>query len=281
MFSLLELLPESTLFNIIDVGASFNPGEPAPYQGFVDAGKARVIGFEPDLAECERLNQTFGLPHRFLPHFVGDGGPATFYETNRVLTGSLFPANTALLEKFQNLAEVVTPVAEHPVETSRLDDLDLEEIADVDYLKIDVQGAELAVFRGAPRLLAETLVICTEVEFVELYKGQPLFADVDAFLRQSGFQFHRFDGFASRAFKPLIYNNDINAGGGQILWSDAIYVRDWMRLDELSADKLLKYAVLAHDLLHSYDLAHLVLSALDRKAGSELADLYLGRLTNQ
>ncbi|UCV04573.1 FkbM family methyltransferase [Dechloromonas denitrificans] len=279
MFSLLELLPESTLFNIIDVGASFNPGEPAPYQGFVDAGKARVIGFEPDLAECERLNQTFGSPHRFLPHFVGDGGPATFYETNWVLTGSLFPANTALLEKFQNLAEVVTPVAEHPVETSRLDDL--QEIADVDYLKIDVQGAELAVFRGAPRLLAETLVICTEVEFVELYKGQPLFADVDAFLRQSGFQFHRFDGFASRAFKPLIYNNDINAGGGQILWSDAIYVRDWMRLDELSADKLLKYAVLAHDLLHSYDLAHLVLSALDCKAGSELADLYLGRLTNQ
>ena len=279
MFSLLELLPESTLFNIIDVGASFNPGGPAPYQGFVDAGKARVTGFEPNFAECERLNQTFGLPHRFLPHFVGDGGPATFYETNWALTGSLFPANTALLEKFQNLAELTTPVAEHPVETMRLDDL--EEIVDVDYFKIDVQGAELLVFRGAPRLLAETLVICTEVEFVELYKGQPLFADVDAFLRQSGFKLHRFNGFGTRAFKPLIFNNDINAGGGQILWSDAIYVRDWMRLDELSADKLLKYAVLAHDLLHSYDLTHLVLSALDCKAGSELADLYLGRLTNQ
>lgn len=279
MFSLLELLPESTRFNIIDVGASFNPGEPAPYQGFVDAGKARVIGFEPDQAECERLNQTFGLPHRFLPYFVGDGGPATYYETNWVLTGSLFPANTVLLEKFQNLAEVVTPVAEHPIETTRLDDL--EEIGDVDYFKIDVQGAELAVFRGAPLLLAETLVICTEVEFVELYKGQPLFADVDAFLRQSGFQFHRFDGLASRVFKPLIYNNDLNAGGRQVLWSDAIYVRDWMLLDQLGEEKLLKYAVLAHDLLCSYDLAHLVLSALDRKVGSELAGLYLDRLIKE
>jgi hypothetical protein len=31
-------------------------------------------------------------------------------------------------------------------------------------------------------------VITTEVEFVPLYEGQPLFGDIDVFLRQHGFK---------------------------------------------------------------------------------------------
>jgi hypothetical protein len=168
-------------------------------------------------------------------------------------------------------------VARHAVSTTRIDDI--AEIDNVDLFKIDVQGAELAVFRHASRALARALVVQTEVEFVELYRGQPLFADVDTFLRSQGFQFHAFNGISGRAFKPLVFNNDPNAPIRQALWSDAIYVRDWMRLDELDTDRLQKYAALAHDLLGSYDLAHLVLEALDRKVRGNLAARYLQRLT--
>jgi ribosomal-protein-alanine N-acetyltransferase len=42
--------------------------------------------------------------------------------------------------------------------------------------------------------------------------------------------------------------------------------------------KLRKYPILAHDLLQSYDLAHVALAALDRKTGGDLAAAYLGRL---
>lgn len=274
MWSMLEYFPEGFLINILDVGAALS--ERPPYQALVDAGRARVMGFEPNAQECERLNQAYGEPHHFYPHFVGDGKQATFHETNWALTGSLFPPNTPLLEKFQNLAEVVTPVAEHAVSTTRLDDIG--QIDDVDFIKIDIQGGELAVFRNALRLLPGTLLIQTEVEFVELYKGQPMFADVDNFLRGNGFQFHCFAGFGGRAFKPLVRNKDVNRGVRQLLWADAFYVSDWMRLDELPVIKLQKYAVLAHDLLMSFDLAHLVLSALDRKTGSSLAEAYLQRL---
>ena len=272
MWSLLEFFPSNFLINVLDVGAALS--ERPPYQPLVDAGRARIIGFEPDGAECERLNKTFGPPHRFFPHFVGDGQPATFHETNWALTGSLFAPNTPLLEKFQNLSELVTPVAMHAVDTTRVDDL--VEIEDVDFFKMDVQGSELAVFENARRILADTLVIDTEVEFVELYQGQPLFADVDAFLRRQGFQFHTFNGYAARPFKPLA---NISQGCRQLLWSDAIYVRDWMHLDGLSEIKLQKYAVLAHDLLKSYDLAHLVLTALDKKTGGDVASAYLNRLS--
>jgi FkbM family methyltransferase len=274
MWSLLEFFPENLAIEILDIGAALS--ERPPYQPLVDAGRARLTGFEPNAGECERLNREYGKPHRFFPYFVGDGRPAKFHETNWPLTGSLYEPNSPLLGKFQNLAEVVTPVAKHAVSTRRLDDI--AEISDVDFFKIDVQGSELAIFRNASRALSTTLLIQTEVEFVELYREQPMFADVDSFLRSRGFQFHTFSGFGGRAFKPLVANQNINMPFRQALWADAIYVRDWMRLEALGEAKLRKYAILAHDLLQSYDLAHLVLVALDSKTAGGLAPAYLKRL---
>ncbi|TAN46772.1 MAG: FkbM family methyltransferase, partial [Rhodospirillales bacterium] len=223
MWSLADILPGTAVINVLDIGAAL--GERPPYQSLVEAGKARVIGFEPDLKEIERLRQAYGKSHRFFPFFVGDGQPATFHETNWPPTGSLFEPNTALLEKFNNMAELTQPVGQHPVATKRIDDI--EDIKDIDFIKIDVQGSELAVLQNALQALSKTLLIQAEVEFVELYKGQPLFADLDIFLRGQGFQFHSFDGFGTRSFKPMIRNNDPNAGFRQFLWSDALYVRDW------------------------------------------------------
>lgn len=274
MWSLLDLLPDPFMINVLDVGAALS--EQPSYQRLVERGRARIIGFEPNPAECERLNQTYGAPHSFYPYFVGSGGPATFHETNWNLTGSLFEPNTPLLDKFNNLGELTRPVAQHPVVTTRLDDV--REIDDVDFIKIDVQGAELSVFENAPRLLAQTSLIQTEVEFVPLYKNQPLFAEVDICLRGAGFQFHTFATFGGRAFKPLAKGGNINTGFRQILWSDAIYVRDWMRLESIPTLKLKKYAVLAHDILESFDLCHLLLEEIDRRERGNLALRYLQRL---
>lgn len=275
MRSLTALFPEPFQLTILDVGAAL--GERPSYQSLVEAGRARIIGFEPDAKACEQLNREYGSPHRFFPHFIGDGQPATFHETNWALTGSLFPPNTPLLDKFNNLGELTQPVAQHPVTTKRLDDI--PEIDSVDFIKIDVQGSELPIFRHALRALSQALVIQTEVEFVELYKGQPMFADVDIFLRSQGFQFHTLHEVGGRAFKPLVHKNDINRPFRQLLWADAIYTRDWMQLESLSTEKLRNYAVLAHDMLQSYDLAHHVLEALDRKTGSRLAPDYIQLLT--
>jgi FkbM family methyltransferase len=273
-WSLLELLPETVAITVLDVGAALV--ERPIYQHLVERGRARIIGFEPDAQECERLNRTYGGAHCFLPHFVGDGNCATFHRTNWGPTGSLYEPNTLLLEKFQNLAEVVTPIGTAAVETVRLDDL--PEVGDIDFFKIDVQGSELSVFRSGERVLAGVVAVQTEVEFVELYRGQPMFADVDSFLRSRSLQFHTFAGFGRRAFKPVIVNNDVNRGLRQDLWADAVYVRDWMRLHQLTDNKLLRYALISHDLFDSYDLAHYVLMELDRRNGSALAQHYLGRL---
>jgi FkbM family methyltransferase len=275
MWSLRELIKDLPQVHVVDVGAAL--GEKPIYQPLVDSGAARISGFEPTPAECEKLNAKYKAPHRFFPSFVGDGKPQTFHETRWSLTGSLLEPNQPLNEKFQALPELTELVQKHSIETTRLDDV--TGLTDVDFLKIDVQGAELMVFEHAPRVLSEALLIQTEVEFVPLYKEQPLFAEVDIHLRRAGFQFHTFLGFGSRAFKPLVKNKQPTLGFRQLLWSDAVYVRDFMRLDQLSEVRLAKLALLLHDLYQSVDLCHLVLEERDRRGGEQWAARYLQRLT--
>lgn len=74
------------------------------------------------------------------------------------------------------------------VATSRLDRLAAHlHITHIDFLHLDVQGAELMVLRGAGALLERTWTIWLEVEAVPLYVGQPVGAEVESFLRRHGF----------------------------------------------------------------------------------------------
>lgn len=273
-FSLTEIVPEISVVKIVDIGAMLI--EPEPYAPLLSLDLASVVGFEPNPKECEKLRHTHGKPHRYYPYFIGDGGPATFYETNMTMTGSLYRPNRVLLEKFQNLHELTTLQRTHTVETKRLDDI--EEIGDVDLIKIDTQGAELDIFRGATKALATATLIQTEVEFLEMYEGQPLFADVDVYLRGAGYQFHTFCGFGKRCFKPLLVNDDPNRGLRQFLWSDALYVRDFLNLKDVEEDKLLKLALMLHDLYQSFDFCLYVLTEVDRRNGGSLAETYARKL---
>jgi FkbM family methyltransferase len=279
-FSLYELLPALPPLTVLDIGALEHPDQPPRHAHLIDNGRARVIGFEPDAEACEALNRRYGPPHRFLPQFVGAGGPATFHRTNWPDTSSLYRPNTPLLELFTGLAECMTVVQLAPVETTRLDDV--PEAAPVDYLKIDVQGAELDVFNGARLAIGTALVIQTEVAFVELYQGQPLFAEIDAWLRQRGFWFHSFVDTVSLSFKPFkIGTGAIDHGLNQRLAADAVYTRHPLQLGGLPPDDLRKLAVLAHDLYASYDLALRCLDAADRRDGGGSAAAYLSRLAQR
>jgi hypothetical protein len=65
----------------------------------------------------------------------------------------------------------------------------------------------------------------------------------------------------------------------QMLWCDAVYVRDFLAFDRLAADQLLKIAAILHEDYASYDFACLALASYDRKTGSDLQASYLSYLT--
>jgi FkbM family methyltransferase len=166
MFSILDLISgERPVVNIVDVGA-MSLGEDH-FQKLLESGIAKVVGFEPVQSECNKLNAMHRPNHLYLPYFIGDGTIRTFNQCNYVMTSSLYQPYTELLEKFQTLAEVSTVVDSKTLSTLRLDDI--QEVADTDYLKVDVQGAELEVFKGAEKVLEGTVVVHTEVEFAPMY----------------------------------------------------------------------------------------------------------------
>ena len=277
MFNILEILPSFGRVQVIDVGAMDLGAE--VYDPLVKGGVAGVLGFECVPAECERLNAMARESRAYLPYAIGDGTTRAFHECNYPMTSSLLEPNSALLDRFQNLENLTQVVKKHTFPTKRLDDI--PQIAGADFLKLDVQGAELDVLNGGDRVLTDAVVVHTEVEFVEMYKGQPLFADVDQRLRRSGFVFHKFAGLAGRTFKPLIVNDDVNQCLSQMLWADAVYVKDFMALDRLPSEKLLRMAVILHMVYGSFDLAMQALLAYDRQCSTGLAPTYLQRLTQR
>jgi Iap family predicted aminopeptidase len=85
----------------------------------------------------------------------------------------------------------VLPAGTLAVETSTLDELLRELDVDshsVDLVNIDVQGAELAVLRGASAVLRHAKAVYVEVSFTELYKGCAQIDEVEDLLQAAGFQ---------------------------------------------------------------------------------------------
>ena len=161
--------------------------------------------------------------------------------------------------------------------TVRLDDV--SEIDNVDYLKIDIQGAELEVFRNGTDRLRDCLVIHTEVEFLPMYEGQPLFSEVEIFLRKQGFTFHRFEPLISRIVQPMLINNDPRGQLNQATYADAVFIKDFTDFEILSSEQLKIVALILNDIFGSLDIAHRALMAHDLKYQSNLAEQYVNYLS--
>ena len=65
----------------------------------------------------------------------------------------------------------------------------------IDLLKLDVQGFEIEVFKGAAPVLDRIDWIYSEAQFKELYEGGPRWTDQAAFLHAHGFDLIRMCGF--------------------------------------------------------------------------------------
>jgi len=277
-FSFFDLFPDLPLISIVDVGAlplEEIDGEEV-YSHLMQTDRVKLIGFEPNQNGCLKLKKKYGEPHRFFPFFIGDGKPAVFHKTVHPMTGSLYAPNVDLISSFPGLLNAMEPIGTERVTTHRLDDVvDLDEI---DFLKMDVQGGELSVLKGAPRLAGNALLIQTEAEFVPLYQNQPLFADLDTHLRSIGFQFHTFLGFGIRPYESLD-NTFPESKSNQMLWTDAVYIPNILRLDDYSDVRLLKLAALLHDCYRSVDLTLKILKVLENRGRSKPLEIYLEQLS--
>jgi hypothetical protein len=102
----------------------------------------------------------------------------------------------------------------------------------IDLLKIDTDGYELDVLRGATQTLDRgCLAVEVEVQFHGKTDDQAnVFANIDAFLRRRGFTLMKLNTHCygrSALPRPFVYPElPAQTEGGPIQWGDALYVRD-------------------------------------------------------
>ena len=236
-----------------------------------------LIGFDADEEECARLNAA-ALPghERYEPVVLAaSSGEAPLYLTADPQSASLYPPNAEAVGRHPELWRHA-PQGTTMVSTTTLDAW-AEDAGSrpIDVLKVDVQGAELDVLRGAEQSLASVRALELEVEFQALYVGQPLFGDVDAYLRERGFILWRLRDIAhcgltkSRRDEAAFIVGDASETtrvGGQITWANAVYVRE--ELGDPGQQVSWDTSTLDACVAGMFDLAELTELALERAVAS-------------
>jgi FkbM family methyltransferase len=251
---------------LVDVGARGGVDKRwQPFYSFLD-----VLGFEPDCAECERLNEAarrFPYRSRFLPYALGrEEDEVTFNVCRWPVASSVYEPNPDVLEDFPHAAGLLTVKERRTLATVPLDDVCAREMLAPECLKVDVEGAELDVLRGAETALERSLVLDVEVEFDALFRGQPLFADVDMHVRERGWRLLGLRRVSWRRTTPL---SPAGTGyGGQVISADALYFNDRAIRGGLAVGQMLKLAVI----LSAYRQHDFALALLSRDGLSRLPE---------
>ncbi|WP_162563506.1 FkbM family methyltransferase [Mycobacterium sp. SMC-16] len=178
----LPLRPD--LRTVIDVGA--NRGQFTLY-ACTRFPTAEVVAFEPLPVARGQMLRLFDKEDRVTvaPFALGEAnGEMDIHLSARDDSSSLLPIGGRQTSIFPGTEEVGTIRASIRTLDDALAD---REIARPALLKIDVQGFELPVLRGAEKTLQHLDQILIEASFVELYEGQSLFPEVSRYLEDRGF----------------------------------------------------------------------------------------------
>lgn len=198
------------LGSIIDVGA--NKGQ------FTQAALTTFPGVTilcveplPDLAG--RLRRRFAGESQveiFATALSNESGPITFYRNRytQVSSALSIAADNNHPDYQQSAATEIT------VPCARLDDIvTRSELSPPVLLKLDVQGYEQQVLKGAARTLEVIDWVVLECAFVQLYEEQALFDDTHAALNGAGY----------KVVAPLAINQSPD---GRIIEMDVLYARN-------------------------------------------------------
>ncbi len=223
-----DLINRNVLY--CDVGARSGISEPwESYGDIID-----IVSFEPDPEEHKVLERLQKKSDKVLPYAL--------YKIDEVVSlnltksrrcSSIYTPNFKFLSRYPDSSRFEIE-KEIPVHATSLDKISQSAtFSQLDFIKLDVQGAELDILQGGAKFLKENIVgMEIEVEFHEMYKGQPLFSDIDPFVRsQLGLE---LQDLRKTYWK---YSDGINVGAkkGQLIFGDALYLRSPHKILEWSS----------------------------------------------
>jgi len=222
---------------VIDVGGAMGPDTRwNPLRPTL----SRFMIFEPDARSQDEIADASGSGDLTLPVGLADeAGERKLYLTRGPFASSLYKPNEDVLRNF-SVWTWYEPAGEACIQVDTLDACIARHPAwRADFIKVDVEGANLDVLKGAPCTLEQAFGVQIEVSFMARNHGAPLQPEVDAWLRDVGFTPHQ-----------LVQERWVRANGvfgalsqPQIAWADAVYFRsrEWV-LERLASNASTKEA---------------------------------------
>ncbi|MEG4039000.1 FkbM family methyltransferase [Microcoleus sp. S11D4] len=238
-----------------------------------------ILGFDADKEACNLANaeieaRQVNWAESHIPLALWNSiGKQTLYVTRYPGCSSLYQPNESYMQRFNGYIDLIQLDRTIEVETTTLDTFcQSEKIKEIDFIHLDVQGGELSVLEGASEILDKSiLAVYSEVEFTDIYVNQPLFGDLDIYLRNQDFTL--FDlivstGRAVRTTSPIVSPNR----PGSLVWADALYLRDLIRPNLnthlQTPERILKLACIA-DVMDYTDYALELLEYLTLNYGND------------
>jgi FkbM family methyltransferase len=193
----IEAIGRFTPRTLIDVGA--NKGQFSLMARYL-LPNIQIHAFEPLEAERKLYQSVVKKPTKLYATALGSmSGQATFFVTSRPDSSSLLQPATA--QKSAYGVEVTSSITVSVVQLSHI--IDITAMARPILLKLDVQGGELDVLKGAEDILPLIDTIYCEVSLVRLYERQPLAGEIVNYLAGHGFALRGvFNQSVTKAFGP-------------------------------------------------------------------------------
>ena len=157
-----------------------------------------VYSLDADPA-AESLPGTFASHRHFSLALHSSPGEMDFFVATRPNMSSLlefdpiaFSRHFGLMPGSEDWARALTLKRKQTIRTETADRFFRSQgLERIDFLKLDTQGTELEILKGAREYLsaAKISVVKTEVSFVPVYRGQCTFGEIDRFMKDHGFVF--------------------------------------------------------------------------------------------
>eukprot|EP01030_Chromulinospumella_sphaerica_P020570 gene20570-20486_t len=228
----------------MDIGASVINEVPV-YKKLLDNGVAHLHAFDGDERQIAKMRTVYGDSATVHNAFLFDGTEQQLYLCSPAsgMSSVLKPRASAL--RFFNGFELFGSVErEERVSTATLDSL--AAVPDIDFLKMDVQGAELTILRNGKNKLQNCLAIQLEISFICLYEKQPTFGEIDLWMRSHGYSPHLFIDIKRWSIAPTVFDGNFRIPGNQLLEADIVYIKDVVDPEAVTSDQLKALCLLSH-----------------------------------
>lgn len=187
------------------------------------------VGFDPNEEECQRLGKEkhHYKSATYFPYAIaGEDGEKTMYKTSSIYCYSLLPPNKNWLKRF-SFYKLFEETGTEQVRCTTLNNLAEREALVADVIKLDTQGLELPILTSGGKVLNNAFCVETETGFVENYKGETTYSQIDQFMRSHGYMLFDF------SFHRISRNNSFSdIGQHQPLWCEAVWLFDFIGQDK-------------------------------------------------